>query len=425
MARKKILVLELNEFNRDLLFESAKIFGLKNILKVLEMKETKTTTDDTYDSDFLEPWVQWVSVHTGIPASVHRIKHLGEVPSTPQIWEELSKKGITSGVWCAMNAGRKSAENVKFFLPDPWTFSEPGYPDNVNRLLALPRYFAKNYLELSKRKVIAKSLAAGQVMFSPKMLLKIFREAPTVLYNGFKFRGKTFVVAVFAEYILTCLFVEYRKKYDPDFSLIFINGIAHLQHHYWGGQDYKKNKELKLGLEYIDRLMGVLLADLKENEEFLCLNGLSQKNTNDEEPWILYRQLNPVQFLEKVGIKNNRVEPLMTHDAHIFFDSEDDCKTGQIILEGARVNGKKLFLVETHKDDNTKLFYRVDFTHELPKTAILKINGISLKFFDLFQAVVKRTGKHIQTGTLFSTMKDLPPSMYNHELPKIILDFFG
>jgi hypothetical protein len=143
-----MLLVELNEFNKDLLKSAAESLKLKNIQKILALTEFHTITDDTYDSGYLEPWVQWVSVHTGTPSAKHQIKHLGDVPNVtePQIWERLSEKGVTCGVWGAMNASRNAARNCLFFLPDPWTFTELGYPEPLNQLLDLPRYISKNYL---------------------------------------------------------------------------------------------------------------------------------------------------------------------------------------------------------------------------------------------------------------------------------------
>ena len=114
----KIIFLELIEFNDDLLRKASKDLNLKNIQKMLSLNHSTIITDDTYESDFLEPWVQWVSIHTGKPSSEHQIKHLGDVPhlGTKQIWEDLSDKGISSGIWGAMNASRNGADGCKFFF---------------------------------------------------------------------------------------------------------------------------------------------------------------------------------------------------------------------------------------------------------------------------------------------------------------------
>ena len=147
-----MLLIELNEFNSDLLRSVAHAHRLKHVEEVLNWKHARTWTSDEYETGFLEPWVQWVSVHTGVPSSEHGVKNLGDVPNLAedQIWERWSRRGLSSIVWGVMNGNRRNAENCRIFIPDPWTFSESAYPAKYQGLIALPRYLAKNYLDFSK-----------------------------------------------------------------------------------------------------------------------------------------------------------------------------------------------------------------------------------------------------------------------------------
>ena len=92
----KVLFVEFNEFNLELLKQYSSLWNLKHIQKLLSLNLTETYTEDTYDSDFLEPWVQWVSVHTGQPSVKHQIKHLGDVPDlgSKQLWKLCLKRGF-------------------------------------------------------------------------------------------------------------------------------------------------------------------------------------------------------------------------------------------------------------------------------------------------------------------------------------------
>ena len=147
-----MLLVELNEFNDGLLQNVARAHKLKHLTEMLSWNHAKTWTSDEYETGYLEPWVQWVSVHTGTPSSQHKVKNLGDVPNLAedQIWERWSKRGLTSIVWGVMNGNRRNAETCKIFVPDPWTFSEDVYPSRYQGLIGLPRYLAKNYLDFSK-----------------------------------------------------------------------------------------------------------------------------------------------------------------------------------------------------------------------------------------------------------------------------------
>lgn len=409
----KTLLLELNEFNEDLLREAGETLGLKNIQRLFTFHKTETHTDDVYESEYLEPWVQWVSVHTGLPSAVHGIKHLGDVPEEGilQLWEKLSEKGISSGIWGAMNGKRRGAKECLFFLPDPWTASENAFPAELNDLLNPLRYTSKNYTEHSKwallqqiGKLLKLFRMNGLGTFLAKELLSFLKAA--VVH-----RAKPFVFVSLLDTLSAHLFLKYQKRYNPQFSLLFLNSIAHLQHHQW--------KELRGPLEYgfrkIDRILGAIF-DQMPSHLLIATNALSQKNTNEEKPWILYRQIDHTKFLRAIGIDNAQVESHMTHDAHLFFPSPSAALRAKEKLEKVRVGGAPLFHVESYEDAPLKLFYRIQFTDALQKNVWLEAPDRKLPFFDLFTAIVRRTGKHIQTGTLFCSRPIFPAKIANHDI---------
>ena len=74
---KKLFLLELNEFNINILKYYSKKYNLTNIQKILKFNKTNTYTNDRYIGDnnqfgYLDPWSQWVSIHTQTPAKFIR-----------------------------------------------------------------------------------------------------------------------------------------------------------------------------------------------------------------------------------------------------------------------------------------------------------------------------------------------------------------
>lgn len=425
LKNKKVLFIELNEFNYELLDSLSKKFQLRNIQKILSFYKTETFTEDLYESDYLEPWVQWVSVHTGVPSSKHEIKHLGDVPhlANPQIWEKLSEKGLTSGIWGAMNASQGKAENCLFFLPDPWTFSEEAYPKELTPLYDALRYTSKNYLNTSQLKMIQKVSRLLLFLASKKLIPSLIQEVPNLLKQAKQFKGEAFPYISLFDYLSTLLFLKMQEKYKPNFSLIFLNSLAHLQHHHWKTELIEVNPKFKYGLNYLDRALGLLLHFYKD-DHILVANGLSQKNTNLETPWILYRQKDQKLFLELSGLSFLRVESHMTHDAHIFFENEKDKNLAEFVLKNAKIEGESLFAVEPYSEDPLKLFYKIIFTNKIEGEATLEINSKKMSFFDLFQPIIERTGKHIQNGTLLSNQPLFPERILNHEIFNCIENCF-
>src|SRR2546425_3654690 len=56
-------------------------------------------TDAEESGELLEPWVQWVTVHTGLSAREHQVTTLseGHKVGAPAVWDMLSSAGLR--VW--------------------------------------------------------------------------------------------------------------------------------------------------------------------------------------------------------------------------------------------------------------------------------------------------------------------------------------
>jgi hypothetical protein len=116
----KLVFIALNECNHELLIQASENLPKGNYLsRLINLKLLNVTTADTLESDFLEPWVQWVNIQTSMPSHKHGIKHLGDIKnlSHPQIWEQLSKCGESSIVWGALNAKKRKRRVVQNIYP--------------------------------------------------------------------------------------------------------------------------------------------------------------------------------------------------------------------------------------------------------------------------------------------------------------------
>jgi hypothetical protein len=421
----RLMLIELNEFSVDLFERGVRELKLPSIQRMLGMRSSTTTTDDMVEHRGLDPWVQWVSMHTGVPSSVHGIIHLGDAPAklgVKQLWEQLSDRGITSGIWGAMNATRGNAKNCKFFLPDPWTFTEMAYPEKINDLLALPRYYSKNYLDVSKHEFVKNTLKLAKYVFGSGALWKIIRNLPLIsrgiLRNGI---NNAMLFSLFDLFSAT-LFLQQRRRAPTQFSLIFLNSIAHLQHHRWEAGN-NLTKDVAFGLLAIDRVLEMIFADAGKHEAIMVMNALTQRNISHEKPRICYRQINPARFLQAIGLDFKSVEQLMTNDAHVFFETRDLRDAAAECLKRASLQGLPLFDVDTNASDDTKLFYQVDFWEELAADETIEINGRTINFLDHFEAIVARTGAHVREGNVFYHGFEMPSQLYNHEVGRHIINF--
>ena len=84
-----LIFLELNEINFDVIKKYiSKGYSLPGFSKILKEGILETSSENNYD--FLEPWIQWPSVHTGYEFSEHKIFRLGDIVN--QIFLRFLKK---------------------------------------------------------------------------------------------------------------------------------------------------------------------------------------------------------------------------------------------------------------------------------------------------------------------------------------------
>ena len=146
MNKKKLLAINLNEYNLDFLIYGARKYDCYNIKKFLKLKSIKTFSIDKVQDKDLDPWVQNISINTGKKSKKHKIFNLGEyIPKNiVQIWDYLSTKNIISAIWGPMNTNFKNNKFIKVFLPDPWNNQNKVKPKELNNFYKLARNYAQN-----------------------------------------------------------------------------------------------------------------------------------------------------------------------------------------------------------------------------------------------------------------------------------------
>ena len=77
MLNTKIVLLEFNELCPQLIEKFISEGQLPNFQKFRGESQVCTTTTHA-TSELLNPWVQWVTVHTGLTAEEHQVKTLSD-----------------------------------------------------------------------------------------------------------------------------------------------------------------------------------------------------------------------------------------------------------------------------------------------------------------------------------------------------------
>ena len=420
-----MLIVELNEFSREFLEQGANTLNLKNLKYILKLKSSLTESCERIEHHGLDPWVQWVSIHTGKPLKKHGIIRNSDVEKLKfkQFWEILSERGISTGIWGAMNAKRNKAKLCYFFLPDPWNYSELAYPKSLYDLLFLPRYYSKNYTKISKIRILEGILKLLKFFLNPLLIGIVIRNSSNILkYLISDGINNNNLFGIF-DLISTEVFIHYKKKFNPEVSLVFLNSLAHFQHHYWNSN--KLNKKGKICLEIIDSTLGKLLKEIDNNEPLIILNGLSQKNVKNQ-GYCIYKQISAKKFLTDFQIKFLEIEQCMTNDGHIKFESIKYLNNAKNILDNVYIKSKRVFFTENiSSQKDFILFWQIDFYERVEKNLSFSLFDKNYNFDDYFVLLAERSGSHLPTGEIIYRHFNLPKKIINYQFFDYLLSYLN
>ena len=441
MKKKNLLVIHLNEFNLDFLRKGAHKYKCVNINKILKYKKIETYSVDKIQDKNLDPWVQSVSINTGIKSKNHKIFNLGQkIPKQlTQIWDILSKKQIKCAVWGAMNSTYINNKNIKIFFPDPWNNRILPKPNSLKKFFKLPNAYAQNYTDFK----ITKNLNSIFIFFIASLKHGII----SYFFKNFFLYIRLFISSGFKNYFLFFvldiisinLFKNLTLNTKLNFSLIFLNSLAHFQHNNW---DEKENyHKYFLLTEEICKCINQLSS---RYHDILIYNGFTQKKIKPE---FIIRPKNPKKFLKEIGIKFTKLNLNMTNGGIIYFIDAAQKKASLRLLKRFNIYGLKVFRV-------TELSHKSIFFHIQIKsyTNFNSINNINTnanmiikeffydnkntklqKFylsynFDKFKdnmVFIKTTGKHFNKGHLLMKNKLIDDKLIeNKDIFLILKNYF-
>ena len=413
-----MLIIELNEFDPNYLKEVSKELDLNNIRKIFNLKHSNTFTDQKEEFQGLDPWVQWVSIHTGKPFKEHKICRLSDTKRQKfkQIWNAFGENNNYScGIWGVMNAPCGNKKGIKFFVPDPWSFDEIAKPKDLNDFLSLPRYMAKNYLSISIKKFVKESFKMLRFLIQnrgngkTRKFIKVFIKS--IFIAGINIHTLTTLL----DFLSTLYFIELKNKYGTNFNIIFLNHIAHIQHQFWNLPNKEISNQMKFALLICNEIMGLLIDSLDNDEEYMIINGLRQKLVKGE-GFFTYRQKDPISFFNSFGIKSVKTEQNMTNDGILVFSDKNSKNEAIDILKTIHLkkNGEKVFYIDDL--DDKRIFYQFKIKNRISGDDIIQSKERKFKFYDLVECICERTGAHLQEGDIFFKGFKFPKKIYNHEI---------
>jgi len=406
------------------------------------------TTDAEEVAPNLDPWIQWVTVHSGLSFDEHGIFHLGDGHklAVKSLWDLISALGKT--VWVCGSMNIKYDTPIRgAVIPDPWTVGVSPYPAEFEPYY---RFVQRNVHEYTNDRV---PLSKGDYLRFLKFMVMHGLSVRTVRsiiaqLVGERRTGKgKWKRATILDKLQRDVFLSYFRKLRPQFSTFFLNSTAHFQHAHWRNMDPEPFKikptdadqaeyqhAVRYGYEEMDAIVGDIMAAAPRDAVIVMATALSQQ------PCLIYEDIGGKTFyrartfeplLEFAGVAGcEKVEPVMSEEFHLRFGSESDATAAAERLAALRVDGRQAMQVERR---GSNVFSGCIIYSQLEHDAQLEggPEGRSTPFFRLFYQVESlKSGMHHPDGILWMRLPGSRPAVFEEkvslrDLPPTILSLFG
>lgn len=400
---KKLILIELNEINFDVVKTYLNDKKLHTLSYLLQGFSCITEAELEYEN--LEPWIQWPSVHSGLSATEHKIFRLGDVVDAgiPQIFEQLEQKGYKVGCVSAMNAVNR-LKTPSYFIPDPWT-----------KTLSDSSWWSRKLTPVIAQIINDNSQSRITLTSAFYLIIAVLRFAQ--LKNVFTYcllilrsKNAPWRKALIFDLLLHDIHLNMYKKKQPDFSTVFFNAGAHIQHHYFYNikdlPNQNKNPEwyVKHREDPFYEMLVIynrILDDYVnfDGTQWIVATGLSQKAYEDND--FYYRLKDHEVFLKMLNIGFKNLYPRMTRDFLIEFDSYQASNLAQIKLSALFSKKDNIKIFDEIDNRGTSLFVTLTYNKEINKDFEITDGVKFYYFFDKVTFVAIKNGMHQSKGFLF------------------------
>lgn len=428
----KVLLVEFNELTPSLMDRFIAEGHLPNFARMRRESRVYVTQADERDHE-LEPWIQWVTVHSGLPYRQHRVTHLGQGHDlkSKRVWDVAAEHGKRLLICGSMNAYTREAVRG-YFLPDPWAAQAGPQPDS---LLPFFRFVQANVQDHARD---TETKGGGTGTFLRFMLRNglSWRTAWAIVRQIVAQRldpRKAWRRAVILDRLQFDLFRRLYGRGDarPDLATFFSNSTAHFQHHFWrhmqpelyrhkpsAADAGRYGSAILYGYAQMDRMLGELLDMTGDDTAVVFCTALSQEACLKYEHLgggTSYRPKDYGALLRYAGVVSPfTVEQAMASRFGLRFRDPAEAKAAAEALDALWAGDQKAILQVELQD--SVIFLDCGF-HDGPLEDLplrrTKAGAEDARFGDFFYAYAQFNGMHNPDGMLWIRL----PGKKGEEIP--------
>ncbi|HVJ19054.1 MAG TPA: hypothetical protein VM686_26725 [Polyangiaceae bacterium] len=291
LGQRRVLLLEFNEITRTIIDPMLSRGKLPTFARLFS--EGAVAAPLSVDAPpNLDPWVTWVTLHTGVDCSVHGATVLEQDVATiraKRTWDYAVEAGKTIGVFGSISA-HPPRPVPGFMVPGPFAPSNDTYP----RYLAPVQLLNRKYTQIHHKNsggdgpfdMARQALSLLSLGLSPVTAARIsFELAREKTRPGQKWRRISLQPLINLDF-----FRMLYRRYRPDYATWHTNHAAHYMHHYWRAFDDtgflapatpEEKKDyggaVELGYEICDELLARFLDLVDDDTVIVLATSMGQK----------------------------------------------------------------------------------------------------------------------------------------------------
>ena len=424
-ASKKVILIEFNELTPSLMTRFMADGNLPNF-KRFHGESQVFVTDAEEDGEDLNPWVQWITVHTGLSADEHGVRFLsdGHKLTEKSVWDLLSDVGGRVWVCGSMNA-RYDAPLNGHLLPDPWSTGIDPYP--AGEFASFYRYVrnaVQEHTNTDSSSSRTDTLSFLKYLVTHGLSFSTFSMLVRQLLHERR-ENVHWKRAACLDRLQFDVFRHYFRKYKPHFSTYFLNSTAHYQHKFWRNMepelfDVPPSSDEGVGLESailfgyqrMDEIIGKFIGMADQDTTLVFCTALGQQpyvGSESSGGRHYYRLKSPEAALERLGVENvSGYEPVMAEQCYLRFENDAAAEKAERVLSSYSVKDDRVFDPEHSRlfhttRNGSDIMMQCRCTKLAPDdiVATSDATSLSIPFHELFYGIDGlKSGRHHPDGIL-------------------------
>ncbi len=370
MNPRKVLLLEINEINwrmLDLFMAEGKLPNFERMRTTGSFGAPLATEVPPY----LDPWISWVTVHTGVPRETHGASVLEQQAKTiraKRTWQYAVEAGKTVGVFGSI--GAYPPQPVPgFIVPGPFAPGGETHPRYLEPVQALNQHYTRVHNRLGQDESLLQMVKKGAGFVRMGLRPQTVARVAAQLVRERLQPSSHYKRVSLQPLINYDFFKALYQRYQPEFATWHSNHCAHYMHHYWRAHDdsdflvqasseekKKYGGAIDYGYRIADELLGRFMNLVDEHTVIAVTSALGQQPYVDEKfraGRLIVRFKDIHRILELVGAEGvTEVSPMMAPQWNITIpDPEKRARTARAIADARREDreggGSMMYVEET------------------------------------------------------------------------------